>query len=160
MGASVAPLQEWRFGRRCGERCCCCRYCCSCCSCSCSCCCCCCCYASPRAQSDYLVRGAGALYCHSQTLCAPGIASQVANMLPGPLISVASDLSARVRPGGSLLISGFKRDDLGGLRDAFEPCFELPSEPTLESEEGWIALACRRTDAALPTASLSESAVA
>ena len=85
----------------------------------------------------------------------------VANMLPGPLISVASDLAARVKPGGVLMISGFRREDVNVVREAFAPCFELPlaEHPTVESDGGWVALLGTRTQAALPTADLSAQAV-
>ena len=83
----------------------------------------------------------------------------VANMLPGPLSSVAAEIISRVRPGGLLLLSGFRPVDLPAVRDAFEPYFELPAEPSREAADGWIALACRRTEAPITTAALSDSAV-
>ena len=70
----------------------------------------------------------------------------VANMLPGPLISVASDLAASTAPGGTLIVTGFQRRDLAAVSDALAPCFAVPAEPTLE-REGWISLVCSRTDA-------------
>ena len=70
----------------------------------------------------------------------------VANMLPGPLISVASDLAASTAPGGTLIVTGFQRRDLAAVSDALAPCFSVPAEPTME-REGWISLVCSRTDA-------------
>ena len=82
-----------------------------------------------------------------------------ANMLPGPLSSVAPELIRRVRsPGGLLLLSGFKRCDMDAVRSVFGDHFEVPSAPTIE-RDGYVALACRRTATALSTSALSESAV-
>ena len=81
-----------------------------------------------------------------------------ANMLPGPLVSVAPELAGRVRTGGLLLISGFRESDLAAVRKAFGANFEVPECPTLR-QSGYIAMACRRTDAPLRMGDLSESAV-
>ena len=70
----------------------------------------------------------------------------VANMLPGPLISVAADLAASTAPGATLIVTGFQRRDLAAVADALAPCFEVPEQPTLE-REGWLSLLCTRTDA-------------
>ena len=83
-------------------------------------------------------------------------------MLPGPLISVATELAARLRPAALLLLSGFRTDDLGALHEVFEPYFEMPTDgegATLE-RDGWLMLACRRREgAALDSAALADSAV-
>jgi ribosomal protein L11 methylase PrmA len=91
----------------------------------------------------------------------------VANMMPGPLCSVAPELVQRTRAGGLLLLSGFREADLPALRAAFEPHFQLPAQPTLrragradEAGGRWLALACRRAEGTrLETDQLSESAV-
>ena len=82
----------------------------------------------------------------------------MANMLPGPLRSVAGDLAGRVRPGGLLFVTGFRESDLSSVRDALASHFEVPDTPTLQ-RGGWISLACRRTAAPLCTDALSASAV-
>ena len=82
-----------------------------------------------------------------------------ANMLPGPLMSVEAELAGRVRTGGVLLLSGFREVDLPAVRKAFSPHFAVPARPTLQ-RDGYIALACHRTDASLRTDDLSASAVA
>ena len=81
-----------------------------------------------------------------------------ANMLPGPLVSVAPELAGRVRTGGLLLLSGFRESDLAAVREAFGAHFKVPESPTLR-QNGYIAMACRRTDAPLRMGDLSESAV-
>ena len=68
----------------------------------------------------------------------------MANMLPGPLISVEAELAARVRPGALLLLSGFRSVDLPTVRAAFEGHFEMPAVPTTRRDDGWLMLACRR----------------
>jgi ribosomal protein L11 methylase PrmA len=68
----------------------------------------------------------------------------MANMLPGPLISVEAELAARVRPGALLLLSGFRSVDLPTVRAAFEGHFEMPAVPTARRDDGWLMLACRR----------------
>ena len=83
----------------------------------------------------------------------------LANMLPGPLTSVSSELIGRVRPGGLLLLSGFRPCDLGPVNNAFGTHFEMPDEPT-SRRDGYCALACRRNAVPLRTDDLSESAVA
>jgi ribosomal protein L11 methylase PrmA len=84
----------------------------------------------------------------------------VANMLTGPLVSVAPDLITRVRVGGLLLLSGFRESDVPAIRAAFEPFFTFSQRPAMESVDGWLALACRRVEGGeLTTADLSERAI-
>ena len=61
-------------------------------------------------------------------------------MLAGPLISVATDLSAAVALGGTLIVSGFQRAGLAAVRAAYAgcACAQVPAELTLESG-GWFA---------------------
>ena len=91
----------------------------------------------------------------------------------GPLISVAPEISQRVRPGGLLLLSGFRRDSLATVSAAFAPYFETCAADDGEAEddsaprllrvalerEGWLAVEARRNDAPVSSAALSESAV-
>jgi len=81
-----------------------------------------------------------------------------ANMLPGPLISVAPELAKRMAPGARLLVSGFRRVDLATVARAYEEWFDVPAEPSLE-QEGWLALVCTRNGAAVSTGSQSAAAV-
>ena len=93
----------------------------------------------------------------------------VANMMPGPLISVAPELKRHTREGGLLLISGFRDADVGALRAALEPAFEVPREPAVvregradEAGGRWLAFACRRRADEVETddvGALSDSAV-
>ena len=91
----------------------------------------------------------------------------VANMMPGPLISVAADLVGRTREGGLLLVSGFRHVDVPAVRAVLEPYFEIADQPSLQrigraDEAGgeWPAYACRRTAYAAPdVTALSESAL-
>lgn len=81
-----------------------------------------------------------------------------ANMLAGPLISVAVEIAMRTPPGATLLLSGFQRSDLAAVARAYAPWFDVPPEPLLE-QGGWLALKCVRTDAPLNSVDLAEQAV-
>ena len=88
------------------------------------------------------------------------------NMMPGPLVSVAPDLVSRTRPGGTLLLSGFREADVPAVRAALEPHFVMADAPAVErlgraDEAGgkWIAYACERADTSYDLEALSESAV-
>lgn len=82
----------------------------------------------------------------------------VANMLPGPLIDVSPELAQRVRPGGLLLLSGFRQRDLAAVRAAFTPYFHVSDSPVMR-RDGWLCVACERQGTALDAVALSESAV-
>ena len=90
----------------------------------------------------------------------------VANMMPGPLISVAPDLITRTRPGGLLLISGFREADVPAVRAALEPYFDMPDLPAVtrvgradEASGNWIGYECRRTESSYDISAMSESAL-
>ena len=91
----------------------------------------------------------------------------VANMMPGPLLSVIPELIARTREDGLLLISGFRAEDVPALRRALEPHFAVPAEPALtrvgradEAGGEWLAFVCRRrVGTRFDLAELSASAV-
>ena len=91
----------------------------------------------------------------------------VANMMPGPLLSVIPELIARTREDGLLLISGFRAADVPALRRALEPHFAVPAEPALtrvgradEAGGEWLAFVCRRrVGTGFDVAELSASAV-
>jgi ribosomal protein L11 methylase PrmA len=91
----------------------------------------------------------------------------VANMMPGPLLSVIPELIARTREDGLLLISGFRAADVPALRRALEPHFAVPAEPAItrvgradEAGGEWLAFVCRRrVGPGFDLAELSASAV-
>ena len=57
----------------------------------------------------------------------------MANMLPGPLISVAPELAARLRPGALLMLTGFRENDrravCGALANPTHPALP-PTSPS------------------------------
>ena len=62
----------------------------------------------------------------------------LANILAGPLELLAPVLSARVRPGGSLVLSGILEDQAAGLLAAYARWFNIAAWGSIES---WVALA-------------------
>ena len=82
----------------------------------------------------------------------------VANMLPGPLLSVALELAGRVRTGGLLCLTGFRECDRLTVTAGFEEYFTMPAEASIR-RDGYIALACRRNDVPLRIDDMSASAV-
>lgn len=95
----------------------------------------------------------------------------MANMLAGPLISVATEIAQRMKPGGLLLLSGFRKESLQSVATAFAPYFNMvdcspgaavdrPSGLRVAMEkEGWLAVEAWRSDAPICIQQLSESAV-
>ncbi|MEE4330898.1 MAG: 50S ribosomal protein L11 methyltransferase [Wenzhouxiangella sp.] len=81
--------------------------------------------------------------CHLPSDCPTGQAEVVlANILAGPLIELAPQLSARIRPGGELVLSGILVDQATGVIDAY-------LSQGLESLErrdrdGWVCLVMKR----------------
>ncbi len=54
----------------------------------------------------------------------------LANILAGPLIDMASDLAARIRVGGRIILSGILEAQVGEIIRAYQPCqiqFETPT---------------------------------
>jgi ribosomal protein L11 methylase PrmA len=83
----------------------------------------------------------------------------LANMLPGPLISVAAEIAARTCPGGTAVLTGFRAGgDAAAVRAAFEPYFEVPREVSYVLE-GWVAFICVRSRALVDTQGQAEEAV-
>ncbi len=66
----------------------------------------------------------------------------LANILAQPLISLASHLADRVRPGGHLVLSGILSNQARDVMAAYEPWFTM-DEPV--QQEDWIRLTGRRT---------------
>ncbi|MCK7545270.1 50S ribosomal protein L11 methyltransferase [Marinobacter bryozoorum] len=65
----------------------------------------------------------------------------LANILAGPLVDLAPTLSAKVRPGGHLVLSGILAQQAREVMSAYEPWF-IMDEP--EQREEWIRLTGRR----------------
>ncbi|WP_281687657.1 50S ribosomal protein L11 methyltransferase [Pseudomonas citronellolis] len=65
----------------------------------------------------------------------------VANILAGPLVSLAGQLTSLVKPGGRLALSGILAEQAEEVRAAYAGAFEL--EPTAE-REGWVRISGRR----------------
>ncbi len=65
----------------------------------------------------------------------------VANILAGPLVSLAPQLTGLVRPGGLLALSGILAEQAAEVRAAYSAHFDL--DPTAE-REGWIRISGRR----------------
>lgn len=70
----------------------------------------------------------------------------VANILPGPLIELASRLATLNRPGGSLALSGILREQAGDVAAAYAERFDL-APPRFQDD--WALLSgCRKQDPA------------
>ncbi|MBO3276925.1 50S ribosomal protein L11 methyltransferase [Pseudomonas schmalbachii] len=65
----------------------------------------------------------------------------VANILAGPLVSLAPQLAALVKQGGRLALSGILAEQAEEVRAAYADSFEL--DPTAE-KDGWIRISGRR----------------
>ena len=61
----------------------------------------------------------------------------LANILAGPLVSLARYLAAMTRPGGTILLSGILREQAGMVSNAYRPWFDL-EEP--EFRDDWTRL--------------------
>ncbi len=70
-----------------------------------------------------------------------------ANILAKPLIELAPSLSALVRPGGAMVLSGILPDQADAVAAAYRPAFEIG--PSAE-HDGWVRLSGTRTE--MPTA--------
>lgn len=62
----------------------------------------------------------------------------LANILAGPLMSLADDISSRVKPGGKLVLSGILSSQAQNVIDAYAQDFNF--EPIAE-QDGWVRLA-------------------
>ena len=61
----------------------------------------------------------------------------VANILAGPLVALAEQITAQVRPGGRLALSGILAGQAEEVRKAYSTAFEL--DPTAE-KDGWVRI--------------------
>ena len=69
----------------------------------------------------------------------------VANILAGPLVELAGQLAALVKPGGRLALSGILREQADAVLAAYSSDFAL--DPLAE-REGWVRISGRRLGAA------------
>lgn len=69
----------------------------------------------------------------------------VANILAGPLVSLAPQLSTLVKPGGRIALSGILAEQTGEILAAYTESFEL--DPVAE-KDGWIRVSGVRRDVA------------
>ena len=65
----------------------------------------------------------------------------VANILAGPLVQLAPVITAHVRPGGRLALSGILAEQAEEVRAAYAGAFEL--DPTAE-QDGWVRISGTR----------------
>jgi len=65
----------------------------------------------------------------------------VANILAGPLVSLAPRLASLVKPGGLLALSGILAEQTDEILQAYRDDFEL--DP-VANQEGWIRVSGRR----------------
>ncbi len=61
----------------------------------------------------------------------------LANILANPLIELAADLAARVKPGGDIVLSGILAAQARAVREAYAPWFRLAETVELD---GWVRL--------------------
>lgn len=69
----------------------------------------------------------------------------VANILAGPLVSLAPQLTSLVRPGGRIALSGILAEQTGEILAAYRDAFEL--DPVAD-KDGWIRVTGVRRDVA------------
>lgn len=69
----------------------------------------------------------------------------LANILAGPLQQLAGELSALVRPGGHLVLSGILREQADAVSDAYRPWFDMDPPAT---QDDWVRLTGVRRAAA------------
>ena len=69
----------------------------------------------------------------------------VANILAGPLVELATQLSEYVKTGGRLALSGILEEQAASVRKAYEP-WVLLDEQTVMHQDGqnWVRLSGRR----------------
>ncbi len=61
----------------------------------------------------------------------------VANILAGPLVALAPQITSLVKPGGRLALSGILAEQAGEVRAAYSDAFDL--DPTAE-KDGWVRI--------------------
>ena len=97
----------------------------------------------------------------------------VANMLVGPLVTVAPDIAAATRPGARVALTGFRRREVATVLAAYAPYLDLdpapnpvPCDPDHDDDgqhphggDAWVALFATRNAVAVSTALRSDQAV-
>ena len=68
----------------------------------------------------------------------------VANILAGPLVTLAPTLAALVKPAGHLCLSGLLADQADDIRATYSQWFTLDA---VEEKKGWIRITGRKHDA-------------
>jgi ribosomal protein L11 methyltransferase len=61
----------------------------------------------------------------------------VANILAGPLISLAENIARLTKPGGKLALSGLLSHQADEVRQAYEPWFNMDG---MEQMDDWVIL--------------------
>jgi len=67
----------------------------------------------------------------------------LANILAGPLVELAPRLTATLRPGGALVLSGILDEQAAGVKNAYTSGF---SELQLKLMDGWVMLTGKKLD--------------
>ena len=67
----------------------------------------------------------------------------LANILAEPLLELRDRLSALVRPGGTIVLSGILEEQAEQLREAYNENFDL--EPTFIEDEWALLAGCRKS---------------
>lgn len=65
----------------------------------------------------------------------------LANILAGPLVELAPELTARVKPGGYLCLSGLLDEQIPAVQAAYQDAFDFDPPRT---REGWACLVARK----------------
>lgn len=65
----------------------------------------------------------------------------MANILAGPLVTLAPKFAGLLKPGGQILLSGILNTQLNDIQSAYQPYFEL--DPAQHREE-WVCISGRR----------------
>ncbi len=62
----------------------------------------------------------------------------IANILAGPLLTLAPTLKALIKPGGSIVLSGILEEQVGMILEVYDSLFDM-QPPTIK--DGWVRLA-------------------
>lgn len=87
--------------------------------------------------------GSGMTVCAPDQLLAPPVDFLVANILAGPLVSLAARLAALLKPGGYLALSGILASQAREIRDAYAPWFEITGQA---QRDEWLRVDARRRE--------------
>lgn len=73
----------------------------------------------------------------------PAVDTLLANILAGPLATLAPRFADLVRPGGALVLSGLLAHQARRITEVYEPWFQMD---TPVGREGWVAISGRRRE--------------